>query len=179
MWSPNGLGLFFGLNYVYQFIKYTPTSTSDLPGTVSQHVYCSAIFMVFTALIASYLGTELASNIIGNLGVLVCIVLVASPLAALKTVIQTRSAESIPLPFTLTCILNCFLWFVYGIDINDFHIYVPNMLGLLASLAQFALILMYGNGRPHQLPLVHIEATSPRYHPPYLREGIATPHDLV
>ena len=153
IWAPNLFGLFCSLNYFYKFTKHTPKSASNLPGTVSQHFNYSALFITFTTLVATTLGTELASNLIGRLGVIVCIVLFASPLAALKTVIQTKSAKSIPLPFTLTCILNCFLWTVYGLDIKDFNVYFPNLLGLMSSLAQFALILMYGSGRSQQLPL--------------------------
>lgn len=51
--------------------------------------------------------------------------------------------------FTLACMLNCFLWSVAGLfDMKDFNIYFPNILGLLATLAQFGLKLIYGNGDP-------------------------------
>ncbi len=91
--------------------------------------------------------TGLAATIIGKLAVAICIVLFVSPLATLKTVIQTKDASSIPLPFTLTCMLNCFLWSVYGIlDKADFNIYFPNVLGLTSSIAQLILILLFGSG---------------------------------
>ena len=54
--------------------------------------------MMFTLLLATGLNKSLASLLIGKLGVIVCIVLFASPLAALKEVIATRNAKSIPLP---------------------------------------------------------------------------------
>jgi Uncharacterized conserved protein len=102
---------------------------------------------------AALLETHKAAELIGKVAVVLCVVLFASPLSALKSVIQTKCAKSIPLPFTLTCILNCFLWTVYGIDMGDFNIYFPNLLGLLSSLAQFGLILFYGNGNEQQLPI--------------------------
>ena len=50
--------------------------------------------------------------------------------------------------FTLACMLNCFLWSVAGIwEMEDFNVYFPNILGLLSSIAQFALKLMYGDGK--------------------------------
>lgn len=152
IWSPNLFGLICALNYFYQFKKHCK-GASNLPGTASQHVNYSAIIITLTALIATTLDSGLASAIIGKVGVIFCVILFASPLAALKTVIDTKSAKAIPLPFTLTCILNCFLWTVYGFDMKDFNIYFPNFLGLLSSLAQFGLILFYGNGTPHELPL--------------------------
>ena len=71
----------------------------------------------------------------------------ASPLSALKTVLKTKSAKSIPLPFTLATVLNCFLWSVAGLkDFHDFNVYFPNLVGLGLGLTQVALKLVYGDG---------------------------------
>ncbi len=154
VWTPNLFGLICGINYFYQFRKHCKEGANNLPGTVSQHLNYGASIIAATAMVAIMLSTNVASAIIGKVGVLFCVILFASPLAALQTVIRTKSAKSIPLPFTLTCILNCFLWTVYGFDMKDFNIYFPNLLGLLSSLAQLALIALYGNGTPHQqLPM--------------------------
>ena len=84
---------------------------------------------------------------IGNLAVLFCVAMFASPLAALKTVLQTKSAKSIPLPFTLATVLNCFLWSVVGLfDMHDVNVYFPNLLGLGFGMAQVFLRLLYGDG---------------------------------
>jgi len=154
IWAPNFFGFLCGLNYFYQFQKHCSKSASNLPGTLSQHFNYSALLVTLTALIAVTLGTELAANLIGRFAVLVCIILFISPLSSLKSVIATKSAKSIPLPFTLTCGLNCFLWSVYGLDLGDFNLYFPNLLGIISSLAQLVLILVYGNGsRREQLPI--------------------------
>jgi len=47
------------------------------------------------------------SNIIVILLLLRYIILFASPLAAVKNVIATTSADSIPLPFTIASTINC------------------------------------------------------------------------
>lgn len=70
-----------------------------------------------------------------------------SPLAALRTVLQTKSAKSIPLPFTLATVLNCFLWSVFGVmELNDKNVFVPNLLGLGLGLWQVILKIIYGDG---------------------------------
>jgi len=154
VWAPNFFGLVCGLNYFYQFQKHCLKSATNLPGTVSQHFNYSALFIAFTTLSAITLNTQLAATLIGRVAVVICIILFSSPLAALRTVVETRNAKSIPLPFTLTCILNCFLWTVYGFDLGDFNIYFPNLLGLMSSVVQLGLILFYGNGNPaKELPL--------------------------
>jgi solute carrier family 50 protein (sugar transporter) len=85
---------------------------------------------------------------IGNIAVLFCVAMFASPLAALQTVLHTKSAKSIPLPFTLATVLNCLLWSVVGLlDMHDANIYLPNLLGLAFGIAQVVLKLVYDNGR--------------------------------
>ena len=85
---------------------------------------------------------------IGNIAVLFCVAMFGSPLAALQTVLKTKSAKSIPLPFTLATVLNCLLWSVVGLlDMQDANIYLPNLLGLSFGIAQVVLRLTYGNGK--------------------------------
>ena len=85
--------------------------------------------------------------IIGHIVVLFCVAMFASPLAALPTVLETKSAKAIPLAYTLAVMANSILWTVVGIlDMHDVHIYVPTLLGLALSGLQVSLKLTYGNG---------------------------------
>jgi solute carrier family 50 protein (sugar transporter) len=143
IWSSNGVGLVFGLVYFLIFTKYCPPQSSTLPGSVLQHMQGTAGFIFLCLILATWVGVQM----VGNLGVILCVCMFASPLAALKVVLQTRSAKAIPLPFTLASVLNCFLWSVAGLfDMHDYAIYVPNLLGLSFGLAQVGLKLVYGSG---------------------------------
>jgi hypothetical protein len=44
-------------------------------------------------------------------------------------------------------ILNCILWSVYGLVLNDPLIYVVNIFGLLTGIVQYILLIMYWPGR--------------------------------
>jgi solute carrier family 50 protein (sugar transporter) len=147
VWGTNLLGLFFGVYYFLKFTKYAPAKSSTLPGSILQHVNaCLSVIAVTFGLVYISPFKDPAS-IIGNLAVMFCVAMFASPLAALKTVLQTKSAKSIPLPFTLATLLNCFLWSVVGLfDMKDVNIYLPNLLGLACGLAQLTLKLLYGDG---------------------------------
>lgn len=98
IWSPNAFGLFMGLNYCLQFSKNVPKNASNLPGTMSQHFRFGSMMILFTMLVATMLDRGTASFLIGKLGVVVCVILFASPLSTLKKVLATKSAKSIPLP---------------------------------------------------------------------------------
>jgi len=156
VWCTNLIGLFFGLFYFLKFVKYTPPNSTSLPGTVRQHLQgCLAIMAASAAWIfACYLTVRrkgmwmpFAAGLIGNSAVLFCMLMFASPLTALKEVLRTRSAKSIPLPFTLATILNCFLWSVAGLgEFKDFNIYFPNLLGLAFGLVQVGLKILFDYG---------------------------------
>lgn len=132
--------------YFTQFLKYAPKEAATLPGKTRTHVKAALAAVGIISAIALALPNDQAATAIGNLGVAVCILLFASPLVALKTVIQTKSAESIPLSFTMASIACCFFWSIVGLKkMNDWVIYLPNLLGLSFGLMQLALKLFYGN----------------------------------
>lgn len=143
VWFPNSVGLALGLFYFLNFIKYSPIKSSTLPGSVLQHMQGVSALVTLCLVFSAVAGPPM----VGNLGVILCVIMFGSPLSALKVVLQTRSAKAIPLPFTLASVLNCLLWSITGVfDMKDYAIYVPNLLGLSFGLAQVALKLIYGSG---------------------------------
>ena len=145
VWASNGVGLALGLVYCVIFKKHCSPTATNLPGTVSQH-FNVMYGILLSNILLSFSGISNTSELIGKEGVIICIILFASPLAALKHVIMTKSASSIPLPFTLACFVNCTAWSVLGwYTTNDFNIYFPNLLGLSCAVAQLVLKGLCGN----------------------------------
>ena len=144
IWLPNVVGLLLALYYVTSFARYAPERSPTLPGSLKQHV--NGLIAVGGATMLATATHFLSAKMIGLAAVCFCITLFASPLAAMKTVIQEQSAESIPLPFTMASVINCFLWSVTGIlKLHDLNIIIPNVLGLAFGLLQMSLILRYGD----------------------------------
>ena len=139
VWSCNAVGIVLAAYYGIQFARLVPKSkqasileatTPTLPGTVAQHFHAILAVMLATSLLAITKPFTNTANLIGNLGVLFCISMFASPLSVIKVVMETKSAKSIPLPFTVVSCFNCFLWVVFGlIEAKDVNIYLPNILG--------------------------------------------------
>jgi solute carrier family 50 protein (sugar transporter) len=156
----NGIGVLLAVYYLFRFIKFAPKASPTLPGSVQQHLQVvSSIVMAIALTATSPLRNK--SKIIGLSGVVVCIGLFASPLAALKVVFDTKSAASIPLPLALGMTLNGLLWASFGAwGLHDANIAVPSALGFVSGVLQIALKLIYGNGssslskqRGHKLPI--------------------------
>ena len=147
VWGTNLIGLFFAFYYFVKFTKYAPLKSPTLPGSIRQHVNACFAVMAGTFGLVYLSPLPDPASIVGNLAVLFFVAMFGSPLAALRTVLETKSAKSIPLPFTLATVLNCFLWSMLGVfDMRDFNIYAPNLMGLGFGVAQVALKLYYGDG---------------------------------
>ena len=147
IWATNGIGIAFALYYFFTFSCHSPPKSPTIPGSIQQHVRANAV--VVAATFASIYLSPISdpASWIGNIAVLFCVAMFGSPLAALRTVLQTKSAKSIPLPFTLATVLNCFLWSVFGVmELNDKNVFVPNLLGLGLGLWQVILKIIYGDG---------------------------------
>jgi solute carrier family 50 (sugar transporter) len=154
VWSCNAVGIFLAIYYGITFARLVPKSkqaslleatTPTLPGTVAQHLH-GFLAVVFATTLLAFTKPFAANtaNLIGNLGVLFCIGMFASPLSVIKVVLQTRSAKSIPLPFTVVSCVNCFLWVVFGLfEKHDVNIYLPNCLGLSFGIVQVILKLLF------------------------------------
>ena len=155
VWSCNGIGVVVAIYYCMEFVKKIPkqkassimdASTPTLPGSVRQHVQGVTAVILGTLLLAIFKPFTNTTNLLGNIAVLFCILMFASPLSVIKVVIATKSAKAIPLPFTLISCVNCFMWVVSGwFEMNDVNFYFPNLLGLTSGLVQVALKLMYGD----------------------------------
>lgn len=151
----NAVGVTLGAYYFFMFTKYCGPMASNLPGTVSMHLRGAGTIILFNLFLAGSVPKETATEVIGKEGVLFCIILFASPLSALKHVIASKSASSIPLPFTVACFFNCVTWSAVGLYVmHDFNIYFPNLLGLSSAVAQLGLKAMYGDrAKAADLPL--------------------------
>lgn len=148
VWSCNGFSVAIGLYYFASFSKFSPAKSQTLPGSLLQHINVIAFTIIASLAVAASMPRTKAASILGSAAVGVCIALYASPLAALKTVYRSKSAESIPLPFAIVTTLNCILWLIVGIfDMNDIKIWFPCVPGLGCGLLQIALKLIYGDGK--------------------------------
>ncbi|GKY99959.1 hypothetical protein MPSEU_000949500 [Mayamaea pseudoterrestris] len=152
IYMSNFVGLVLGVYYTFRFTKYAPAYSPTLPGSVSHHFIALATIMISTVVFCSSASQYTSSLWVGRVAVFFCLAMFASPLAALRTVLETRSAATIPLPFTLASTLNCWAWVVVGLwDMHDPNVYATNGIALAFGLIQIALKVVYWDGGSKQL----------------------------
>lgn len=83
------------------------------------------------------------ADIIGNIAFGFNILIYAAPGEKLWTVIKTGNYNLIPIYSTLAGIVSSVSWMIYGIYLNDWRIYVPNGLGIVFSIIQIIIYLIY------------------------------------
>ncbi|CAG9854989.1 unnamed protein product [Phyllotreta striolata] len=103
-----------------------------------------------TAVFLGYANWEDPSNVEFRYGLLLTmlmLLLLAAPLAELKTILDNEDASSIPFPLTFMATCVTFLWLLYGLAINNLFMVVQNVAGFLICALQLWLIYTYPGHR--------------------------------
>ncbi|OMP03249.1 SWEET sugar transporter [Corchorus olitorius] len=140
----NGAGAIFQFTYVTLFLLYCPqdkkVKTAKLVAVLDIGFLGSVI-----AVTLLLLNKNLQLTFTGFLCAALTIGMYASPLAAMRTVIKTKSVEYMPFLLSFFLFLNAGVWSVYSLLIGDFFIGISNAIGFLLGSAQLILYSMYKN----------------------------------
>lgn len=86
-----------------------------------------------------------ADEAIGTLGVIMCVVLMGSPLIVLRTVLVEKNCSAMPFWTSLAIWFNTLCWMLYGLlDAHDFMVYFPNIIGLILASIQMVFFAIFG-----------------------------------
>uniref|UniRef100_A0A0E0D0A3 Bidirectional sugar transporter SWEET n=1 Tax=Oryza meridionalis TaxID=40149 RepID=A0A0E0D0A3_9ORYZ len=97
--------------------------------------------VVVVALVALHGGVRLF--VVGVLCAALTIGMYAAPMAAMRTVVKTRSVEYMPFSLSFFLFLNGSVWSVYSLLVKDYFIGIPNAIGFALGTAQLALYMAY------------------------------------
>ncbi|XP_006651362.2 bidirectional sugar transporter SWEET16 [Oryza brachyantha] len=143
----NGAGAALEAVYVALYLAYAPRETKAKMGKVVLAVNVGALAaVVAVALTALHGGVRLF--VVGVLCAALTIGMYAAPMAAMRTVVKTRSVEYMPFSLSFFLFLNGGVWSVYSLLVKDFFIGVPNAIGFALGTAQLALYMAYRRKKP-------------------------------
>ncbi|XP_047336391.1 bidirectional sugar transporter SWEET17 [Impatiens glandulifera] len=140
----NGFGIFVESIFILLFLIYAPSRMR------MKRAYLVAFLNVgvfATILLVTQLALEEYDRliVIGCLCVGLNIIMYASPLSAIKTVITTKSVKYMPFYLSFFIFLNSGTWALYGFLQNDFFIWIPNGSGFILGAIQLVLYAIYRN----------------------------------
>ncbi|CAA6661323.1 unnamed protein product [Spirodela intermedia] len=149
---------FSGLPYIYSLLNCLICLWYGLP-CLKMSGMLVGVFAVF--LLVVYISLEMLSargrqTFVGYLSVASLISMFASPLFIIGLVIRTRSVEYMPFYLSLSTFLMSISFFVYGLLLRDFFIYIPNGIGAVLGVVQLALYAYYSKTerQAERLPLL-------------------------
>jgi len=142
-----------GLELVYVIIYFTYTTERRRMGTQFVVALVVAAVVVIIAVMPFsnfdvYSGEKFGPFIFGLLANIFNLAMYASPLAAMSTVVRTRSVEFMPLSLSLFTFFTACGWGFYGIYIGDVWITIPNCCGFVLAVSQLVLYSMYCRSTP-------------------------------
>eukprot|EP00735_Rhodelphis_limneticus_P010305 TRINITY_DN3035_c0_g1::TRINITY_DN3035_c0_g1_i1::g.22349::m.22349 TRINITY_DN3035_c0_g1::TRINITY_DN3035_c0_g1_i1::g.22349 ORF type:complete len:253 (-),score=45.61,sp/Q290X1/SWET1_DROPS/30.77/3e-22,MtN3_slv/PF03083.11/5e-14,MtN3_slv/PF03083.11/2.2e-21,EspB/PF05802.6/0.089,DUF1212/PF06738.7/0.059,DUF1212/PF06738.7/1.3e+02,DUF3040/PF11239.3/2.6e+02,DUF3040/PF11239.3/3.3,DUF4131/PF13567.1/1.8,DUF4131/PF13567.1/2.3e+02 TRINITY_DN3035_c0_g1_i1:724-1482(-) len=94
-------------------------------------------------LVAGIISAVVSIGILGGLCTIMSIASLSSPLAAIPTVIRTKSIASMPLPIIIGSFCCAMSWTIYGVIRHDTVILLPNALALVLSCVQIVLYTIF------------------------------------
>ena len=130
-------GVLIGLFYVATMYESADEQTRAL---IAKMVVCYAAALGMADWLSA--GTMMgwsASAIFGTLCSALLFCFYTSPLPAMHDAMRTRSAERIHQGLASTTLCNAGLWLTYGLSQHDWHIYVPQSVGVLIAASQLVL----------------------------------------
>ncbi|GAB1869538.1 Sugar transporter SWEET [Camponotus japonicus] len=138
MINVNIFGLSTNVIYMIVYYYYAPNT-----GEVLTLIYKTTIFVLIFLV---YAQIEHPENVEFRFGLVVTILLfllIASPLMHLKEIIKTKNSEILPFPLIFMGTLVSFQWLLYGLIINNGFVIFQNTVGVILSIAQLSLFVIF------------------------------------
>ncbi|KAL2612362.1 hypothetical protein R1flu_024054 [Riccia fluitans] len=140
----NAAGTFLEALFVSCFLFY-----SDRKGRIRTSQSLLLVLGIFGIVVAASLTASRMRDtrvmIAGVVSVIFSIIMYASPLRAMKMVIQTKSVTFMPFTLSAILLLNGLVWSLYAFLVKDIYVAIPNGVGAIFGIIQILLYLVYMN----------------------------------
>jgi len=144
----NGFGAVMETIYVVLFLVYAADHAARVKTAKLVAILDIGFFgLVFAATTFAIGGLDMKITIIGIICACLNVFMYGSPLAAVRTVIATRSVEYMPFFLSFFLFLNGGVWATYALLDRDVFLGVPNGIGFFLGIIQLVIYAVYKNSR--------------------------------
>ncbi|XP_074422464.1 sugar transporter SWEET1 isoform X1 [Larus michahellis] len=148
----NAIGAALQTLYILAYLYYSPAKRPVLLRSLLLLAVLAAGYGYFTLLIADG-RTRLAR--LGLFCSVFTISMYLSPLADLAKIVRSKSTRCLSFPLTVTTFLASTSWTLYGLQLRDPYITVPNVPGIVTSIVRFWLFWRYPPGQDKSYRPLH------------------------
>uniref|UniRef100_A0A8C4TYJ7 Sugar transporter SWEET1 n=1 Tax=Falco tinnunculus TaxID=100819 RepID=A0A8C4TYJ7_FALTI len=145
----NAIGAALQTLYMLAYLYYSPSKRPVLLRSLLLLAVLAAGYGYFTLLIAD---TQTRLVRLGLFCSVFTISMYLSPLADLAKIVRSKSTRCLSFPLTVTTFLASTSWTLYGLQLHDPYITVPNVPGIVTSVVRFWLFWRYppGQDKPYR-----------------------------
>jgi solute carrier family 50 protein (sugar transporter) len=145
----------FILSLFYSFIcvvsamfEYQESSDARLTKIINKIkllLFIVALIIVasFDILLITSIDMKTKVNICGIMAVIFLAFFYASPLSLIFGILKNKDSSGLDWYLVLASFTNGFLWFIYGLFLNEPYLYAPNGFGIIVSLIQVVCLITF------------------------------------
>ncbi|XP_064494714.1 sugar transporter SWEET1 isoform X2 [Pseudopipra pipra] len=139
----NAIGAALQTLYILVYLYYSPAKRPVL----LQILLLLAVVVTGCGYFALLVDTGTRLGRLGLFCSVFTITMYLSPLADLAKVVRSKSTRCLSFPLTVTTFVASSSWTLYGLQMHDPYITVPNVPGVVTSLVRFWLFRWYRTGQ--------------------------------
>ncbi|EHA8590170.1 hypothetical protein COCNU_scaffold015884G000010 [Cocos nucifera] len=143
----NGTGSVLQAIYVTLYLIYAPRDTRVKMAKLVAILNVGFLGLVMVVTLLAIHGS-LRLTVIGSMCAALTVGMYASPLAAMRMVVKTKSVEYMPFFLSFFLFLNGGVWSGYSVLVQDYFIGVPNGIGFALGSIQLVLYAIYKRKTP-------------------------------
>lgn len=110
---------------------------------VEKHSVIGYLCLIAYLLFVKYDHSPRAVAIVGMTASVTTCIMFGSPLLALVNIIKAKDASAVSFPLAVMSLIVAGLWTIYGFQLSDFNIILPNAIGTALSLLQVVVCMIY------------------------------------
>ncbi|XP_071325477.1 sugar transporter SWEET1 [Trachinotus anak] len=132
----NVIGALLQFLYIIMYFQYTKQKRLVMSETLGAGIVLTSGWLYFTMFLPE------GETRLSQLGLTCSVVTVSmylSPLADLVEIVRSGNVQCLSFPLTVATFFTSVSWVLYGLQLNDYYIVVPNTPGILTSLIRFYL----------------------------------------
>ncbi|XP_061838540.1 sugar transporter SWEET1 [Nerophis lumbriciformis] len=138
----NLIGAFLNLLYILTYLTYTEQKRQVVSRILGGAVLATSTWLYISKILPP---GDMQLNQLGLICSVATISVYLSPLTDLVAIVHSGNIQCLSFSLTVATFFTSTSWFLYGLQLNDYYILVPNLPGIFTSSIRFYLFWKFSN----------------------------------
>ncbi|XP_026172899.1 sugar transporter SWEET1 [Mastacembelus armatus] len=138
----NIIGALLQILYIVSYIYFTKQKRLVMSETLAAGMVLISGWLYFTVFVSE---RETQLSQLGLTCSVFTVSMYLSPLTDLVAIVRSGNVQCLSFPLTVATLFTSTSWVLYGLQLNDYYVVVPNTPGVFTSLIRFYLFWRFGS----------------------------------